>query len=408
MPRRRLAPVLLPLVLALAGCASSGTSGGGTVSGDVLRVYSSQPSGGRLADQAQAIVRGERLALADAGGRVGKRRVELVALDDADPKGGTWDPGRVSANARQAAQDDRTIAYLGEMDSGASAVSIPILNETGILDVSPSDGVVGFTKEKGANPGEPDKYYPTRDRNFVRLVPADDVQAAALLDLMRDEKATSAYLVQDGKLYGQALSRLLGRGARDKGVRVKGQSVDLDDVDVTKLAAQVQASGADAFVYLGEWHPKLGSLFGAVATDAPKLKLFGPSAIADDAFADELGGAAPRTFFTAPWLAVRSYPPAARRVATSYEDRYHAPMPAPALYGYEAMSAVLAAIARAGKKGNDRGEVIDAMFDTRARKSVIGDYSINQNGDTSLRTYGAYRVRDGRLAFLRVLDPLGA
>src|SRR6476661_5561827 len=116
MPRRvrLLALVLLPALL--AGCAGSGSSGGGSVSGDVLRIYASQPLTGRLAGSAEAIVRGERLALSDAGGRVGKWRIEYVPLDDADRKSGTWDPGRVSANARKAAQDAKTIAYLGEMD----------------------------------------------------------------------------------------------------------------------------------------------------------------------------------------------------------------------------------------------------------------------------------------------------
>jgi branched-chain amino acid transport system substrate-binding protein len=408
--RRALRPlVLLLLSAALAGCAGSGGGGGSSVSGDVLRIYSSQPLTGRQADQAVAIVRGERLALADAGGRVGKRRVELLALDDADRETGTWDPGLVSANARKAAQDDKTIAYLGEMDTGASAVSIPILNETDILEVSPTDTVSGFTREKGASPGEPDKYYPTRDRNFARLVPPDDVQAAALLTLMQDEKATRAFVVSDGKLYGQELGRQVVRGARKKGVDVvKARTVDLDDVDLGKLASEVAASGADAFVYSGDWQAKTAALFQAVAAAAPKIKLFGPGAVADDGFAAQLGPAGPRTFVTAPWLTLKSYPPEARKVAKLYEKRYGSPMPAQALYGYEAMSAVLAAIQRAGKDGNDRGDVIDEMLDTRGRSSVLGTYSLDDNGDTSIKTYGSYRVRDGRLVFVRVLDPLGA
>jgi branched-chain amino acid transport system substrate-binding protein len=409
MPRALRPLVLLPLAAALAGCAGSGGGGGSTVSGDVLRIYSSQPLKGRLADQALAIVRGERLALADAGGRVGKRRVELRALDDADPETGTWDPGLVSANARKAAQDDKTIAYLGEMDTGASAVSIPILNETDILEVSPTDTVAGFTREKGAAPGEPDKYYPTRDRNFARLVPPDDVQAEALLTLMQDEKATRAFVVSDGKLYGQELGRQVVRSARAKGVDVvKAQTVDLDDADIGKLASEVAASGADAFVYSGGLHPKAAALFQAVAAAAPEIKLFGPGAIADDGFAAQLGPAGPRTFLTAPWLALKSYPPEARKVAKRYEERYGSPMPTQGLYGYEAMSAVLAAIGRAGKDGNDRGEVIDKMLATRGRSSVLGTYSINEDGDTSIKTYGAYRVRDGRLVFVRALDPPGA
>jgi branched-chain amino acid transport system substrate-binding protein len=153
---------------------------------------------------------------------------------------------------------------------------------------------------------------------------------------------------------------------------------------------------------------KTAAMFQAVAAAAPKMKLFGPGAIADDGFAAQLGPAGPRTFVTAPWLALKSYPPEARKVAKRYEERYGSPMPTQALYGYEAMSAVLAAIARAGKHGNDRGDVIDQMLKTRGRSSVLGTYSIDEDGDTSIKTYGSYRVRDGRLVFLRVLDPLGA
>jgi branched-chain amino acid transport system substrate-binding protein len=409
MPRALRPLVLLALPLALAGCAGTGGSGGSTVDGGVMRVYASQPLSGRQAEQAQQILRGERLALSDAGGKVGKWRIELLPLDDADRKSGTWDPGQVSANARKAAQDDKTIAYLGEMSNGASAVSIPILNETDLLQVSPTDSVAGFTHERGANPGEPDKYYPTRDRNFVRLVPPDDVQAAALLSLLQDEKTTKAFVVQDGKLYGQSLARQFVRGARSKGVSVvKSQAIDPDNVNVGQLATQVASSGADAFLYSGEWEPKTASVFQAVAAAAPKIKLYGTSSLASDAFAAQLGQAGARTSFTAPWLKLSSYPASARDVAKRYQAAYSQPMPTTVLYGYEAMAGVLAAIERAGDKGNNRGKVIDQMFETRNRNSVLGTYSVNEDGDTSIKAYGSYRVKDGRLVFLRVLDPLGA
>jgi branched-chain amino acid transport system substrate-binding protein len=35
---------------------------------------------------------------------------------------------------------------------------------------------------------------------------------------------------------------------------------------------------------------------------------------------------------------------------------------------------------------------------------VLGTYSIDRNGDTSLTAYGAYRVRLGKLAFDEVVD----
>src|SRR2546421_5870241 len=101
---------MVAAALAPAGCGSSNGSGGSSIRGDTLRVYSSQPLVGGLADQGRDMVRAEQLALADAGDRVGRWRIEYRALNDANAERGTWDPGLVSSNARRAAQDNKTIA----------------------------------------------------------------------------------------------------------------------------------------------------------------------------------------------------------------------------------------------------------------------------------------------------------
>jgi branched-chain amino acid transport system substrate-binding protein len=46
-----------------------------------------------------------------------------------------------------------------------------------------------------------------------------------------------------------------------------------------------------------------------------------------------------------------------------------------------------------------------ALFETKYRDSVLGHYSIDDNGDTTLRRYGAYRVTPaGALRFDHVLE----
>ena len=84
--------------------------------------------------------------------------MKYVALDDGTAAAGGPDPGQTSAASRKAAQDSSTIAYLGEADGGASTASLPILNEAGILQVSPTDATAGLTRREGAAKGEPDKY----------------------------------------------------------------------------------------------------------------------------------------------------------------------------------------------------------------------------------------------------------
>lgn len=105
--------------------------------GQERTIYSSLPLQGASGEQSRAIVRGARLALAQANGQAGGVRIRYVSLDDSTRQAGTWTPQRVQRNARRAARDDATIAYLGEFNSGASALSIPVLNEAGVPQISP-------------------------------------------------------------------------------------------------------------------------------------------------------------------------------------------------------------------------------------------------------------------------------
>src|SRR5918997_670007 len=182
----------LAIAVALTGCGSSERTEESRIIGDALTVYSSLPQTGPLAPVSRDIVRAQKLALEEAGGRAGEYRVSYVSLDSADPKTGRWSPRKVAANARTAVEDLQTIAYLGELEPGASAISVPILNEGGMLQVSPGDTFAGLT-EPGA-PGEPEKYYPSGKRTFARMVPPDTEQVDELMRLLRRRGATRVAL----------------------------------------------------------------------------------------------------------------------------------------------------------------------------------------------------------------------
>ena len=47
--------------------------------------------------------------------------------------------------------------------------------------------------------------------------------------------------------------------------------------------------------------------------------------------------------------------------------------------------------------------VLVAIFATRDRRSVLGQYSIDSGGDTTLDRYGADHVSQGRLVFWKAL-----
>ena len=146
---------------------------------------------GASSAQTIPLVNGIKLALAQANNKAGQWTVNYQVLDDSTAAAGKWDPGQTAANARKVASDSKAVYYMGEFNSGASEVSIPILNEAGIPQVSPANTYVGLTTSlPGSAPGEPQKYYPSGTRTYLRIVPIDSIQAAADLMAMKQAGCT--------------------------------------------------------------------------------------------------------------------------------------------------------------------------------------------------------------------------
>src|SRR5207302_7904664 len=153
---------------------------------------------------------GMKLALSQAGGKAGQWTVNYQSLDDSTAAAGKWDPGQTAANARKVAADPKAVYYIGEFNSGASEISIPILNQAGIPMVSPANTYVGLTtNEPGSAPGEPQKYYPTGKRNYLRIVPRDSIQAAADLQAFKQEGCKRVALANDKTPYGAGVAQLV-------------------------------------------------------------------------------------------------------------------------------------------------------------------------------------------------------
>jgi branched-chain amino acid transport system substrate-binding protein len=92
-------------------------------------------------------------------------------------------------------------------------------------------------------------------------------------------------------------------------------------------------------------------------------------------------------------------PASGQRFLRSFRDRFHRAPGRYAAYGYEAMAVVLDSIRRAGDEGDDRDSVVDALFDTTDRRSILGTYSIDDVGNTTLHRLAGYRLIHGRPEF---------
>jgi branched-chain amino acid transport system substrate-binding protein len=407
----RLRPIALAgcvgaLVLGMAACggddnsgSTGGTSGGAT--GGTVSIYSSLPLQGASKDQTNAMVKGIQLALEESGNKAGNFTIKYESLDDSTAQAGSWDPGQVAQNARKVAQDDKAVYYIGEFNSGASAISIPILNSAGIPQVSPANTYVGLTTdEPGSEKGEPAKFYPTQKRTYLRIVPRDTIQSAALLTLMKKDGCQNIAIANDKETYGAGLARLMEIQAPNVEANVvSNEGIDKSSPNFRAYAQKIKGQGADCFLFSGVTANGAAQITKDVAAAIPGVKLYGPDGICESGFTNPAKNGIPKSLAkqfkcSVATLNLESYP-GGREFLDAYAKKYNDKNPDPyAIYGYEAMKLGIDTITAAGDKGADKQAILDALFATKDRSSALGTYSFDENGDTSLTDYGIYTVGD--------------
>lgn len=405
--------VLVIAVFGVAACGEDDDGGGGGGSGSsgesggskTVNVYSSLPLQGASKDQTAALVQGIELAMKQANNKAGNTTVKYESLDDSTAQAGNWDPDATSENARKVAQDENAVAYIGEFNSGASAISMPILNEAMVPQISPANTAVGLTTdEPGADKGEPDKYYPSGERHYLRIVPKDTIQGAALATVMKEDGCTKVALANDKEVYGAGLARNIENSLEEQQVDLAfNEGIDPKASNYRSLASRAKGESADCFVFSGVTANGAVQIYKDFAAALPEAKLYGPDGVAESGFSDPKKGGIPtsvgkRVKLSVATLNPESYPPEGQEFFKTFSEEYGEDNPDPyAIYGYEAARLVLDAIERAGDATKE--SVLKALFETKDRESVLGTYSIDENGDTTLTDYGIYTVEDGELTF---------
>jgi branched-chain amino acid transport system substrate-binding protein len=357
------------LAAVFGGCTAANTQTV-TVSGSKLTIYSSAPAGEAGTQLAQDIFDAEQLALKQSGSTIGKFTIQFQALHGA----------KISDNARTAISDKTSIAYLGELDPGASADSMGILNALDLLQVSPTDTALELTQQTSAVPGAPDNYYEsqkTYGRTFARVVPNTSLEAKAQVQEMQTLGVRSLYVTDDGSPYGRAIAQAVKSAA--------GSTITISS----------SQSGADAVFDGASSATSAQRVFTSAAATNPAVKLFGPSALDTSAVAAALGDTKLRVYVSSPGFRLTDLNASGKKFVADFTAAYgHAPA-TQAIFGYEAMAAVISVLREAGSGANNRTIVVHDFFGIKNRESVLGTYSINANGDTSLAPYVFSRLSRG-------------
>lgn len=410
--------LLIGSAVALSACGGSTSSSsspnryGGP---KVVDIYASLPLDGPDATEGVAILDGIKIALAQAHGRAGDFKVLFTPLYDATADGKAWNPIKTAANARRAATDPDAVYYIGEFSSDASEVSIPILNEARIAQVSPAATYVGLTTNgPGTVAGQPN-YYPTGTRTFLRIIPNDSVQAAADLLAMKEAGCRRVALVNDEEEVGLSIASLLEHEKSQYGVDIIGDAgLDPGAPDYRAYANEIRTEGADCLMLAVASTAAAVRITEDVHDAIPSARIFGADTICNSRWTNSNDGGVPVVIdplisCTLPTLKLDAYP-GGKQFLAWYRAAYGVANPNPyAIYGYEAMKLGLDTIAGLGTRGDDKSAVLAALFAITDRHSVLGDYGFDRDGDTTLTSYGLYQVGpDGDPLFDKTLAPADA
>ncbi|HET7479402.1 MAG TPA: branched-chain amino acid ABC transporter substrate-binding protein [Rubrobacteraceae bacterium] len=406
-----LAAVGVVSALLIVGCGGgSGGSQGGGGGGDSVKIVSDLPLQGANRAQTTTMNNAIELALKERKGKAGDVTVELEKKDDATAQAGQWDPSKCAENAQQAAQDDSVVGWIGPFNSGCAATEIPTLNEAGLGMISPANTYIGLTK-KGGEPDEPDKYYPTGKRNYARVIVADDKQGAAGAQLLQQEGAKSVYILDDKQTYGKGLADQFEKAAKNSGIQVLGrEGIDGKASNYRSLMSKISQSNPDAIYFGGIIENNAAQIIkdkvGAGMSNEDVL-FVGPDGIFVDSLIDQAGKDAEGIYVTFGGLPESELSAKGQAFVKKYRSTYDDDIQPYTAYAYEAANVMLDAVEKASKKAGgvpDREAVVKEIFATKDYNGVLGKWSFDKDGDTTLTKLSIQKVENGKFKFQRTVD----
>ena len=374
---------------------------------NVIKIVSSFPRTGSAKNQTDSIVFGITMALEEAGWKSGNFTIKFEDLDDATAAAGQWTAEKEAANADQAIKDPDVMIYIGTYNSGAAKVSMPKLNQANMLMISPANSWPGLTKPGKGDQGEPEKYRPSGKINYVRVVPADDIQGVVSADWALKLGLKKVFILDDREVYGKGIADLFHARAdelKDQGLTVLGhEGIDAQAQEFKPLMTKIKAKNPQLIYFGGTTQTKAGQLVKDMLAVGLDAKFMCPDGCFEEAFIESAGAdnLEKRALITFGGLPPEKLAGKGKAFVDNYKKKHNKEPEGYAVYGYECGKVALEAIRRAGKK--DRDAIRGAGLTIKNFDGALGKWSFDKNGDTTLRTMSGNTVKGGKFAFETLL-----
>ena len=395
---------LLVAALALVASGCGGGDGGGGVTalpsssctsieyegdGDPDYILASDfPLQGSSRTQTEQIVAAIRYQLGQQDWKAGDYNIGYQSCDDSTAQAGSWDSAKCSANANAYASNDAVIGVIGTFNSGCAAIEIPVLNQAsdgGIGMISPANTFVCLTSAApSCESTQPDKYYPSGTRNYLRVVANDAYQGSADAEFAKSEGIKSVYILNDKQAYGLGVATNFRDAAKSLGIKIAGfDAWDSKATSYTSTYDKIKQTDADA-VFLGGLICENGAqlIKDKVAVLGPNdgVKLLAPDGFTTQATIDEAGAAAEGMYLSVAGQPIDAFPASAK----GFVDGLLAgplsgkPIDPYAIYGGQAAQVMLDAIAASD---GSRSDVISKLFASDVQDGLLGTFTFSEDGD---------------------------
>lgn len=335
------------------------------------------------------------------GFHAGKYTVGYQSCDDSTAQAGDFEFATCGTNARAYAADPSVLGVIGTYDSQCAIGELPITSGTPtgpLAMISPLDTNPDLThRARGFTPGLLRLLYPTGQRNFVRIIAPDDVEAAGDAQLARELSLTRVFVLDDGTQYGRNLTGGFENAARKLGLKLAGVSPwDTAAKSDAALVDRIRRSGADGVFFAGYRDTGVGELLHELRSRlGQRLKLIAPDGFLTIPELTEQAGAAATGMYVSFAGRPNERLPAAGR---SFIDAFASTQPSTrvtsfsAAYAAQAAEALLAAIARSN---GTRASVTKQLFASRVTGGILGSFGFTRDGDMTPSPVTVFRIVGG-------------
>jgi len=400
--RRPIAGVAL--IVALAAC--SGGTGGGTPSGNTIKIGIDLPVSGADASIGVTTQNGAVMAIeqAEKKGLPGGLHLQADALDDAVQ--GVHSPQQGASNTRTFISDDNVLGMIGPFNSNVAKAEIPLTNEAGLVQVSPSNTNDGLTI--GPDAASLRRSNPTVN-SYFRVCTIDSRQGAAGAQFARKLKFSRAYILDDNETYGLGLANVFEADFKKLGGTVLGHDhITKNQQDFKALLTKIAATHPDV-VFFGGTTSNGGGLIRKQMFDAGmnNVAYMGGDGISDPEFLTVAGTTADGSYYTVAAPNAQKLP-SAQQFVKDYQARWNSPVGPYSASAYAAAQAIIAAIDKAirqnGNKMPTRAQVLKNVAATSGLQTPIGTVGFDKYGDSTNPILSLWTIRGGKADFVNQLN----